>query len=122
MSNPVIWFEIAATDLERAKSFYQEVFNVELQFMDMPDAPMYMFNNDPEGQGAGGALVKSKDNTPSADGSIIYFYCQDVAIEAGRVEAAGGTLLFPKMSLGEFGFMAQFIDTEGNRIGLHSMS
>ena len=122
MSNPVVWFEIGVSDLERAKKFYSDVFQIDMQFVDMPDSPMYMMGSGAEGTaGAGGALVKSADNIPSATGTMVYFYCDDVAIEAARVEAAGGQLILPKMSLGEFGFMAQFIDTEGNKIGMHSM-
>ena len=123
MSNPVVWFEIAATDLERAKKFYSDVFQKEMQYVDMPDSPMYMMGSSAEGiAGASGALVKSADNVPSTSGTIVYFYCDDVAVEASRVEAAGGNLIVPKTSLGEFGFMAMFIDTEGNKVGMHSMS
>lgn len=123
MSNPVVWFEIAAADLERAKKFYSEVFQLEMQYVDMPDSPMYLMGSSAEGiAGASGALVKSADNIPSTSGTIVYFYCDDVAVEASRVEAAGGTLIVPKTSLGEFGFMAMFIDTEGNKVGMHSMA
>ena len=123
MSNPVVWFEIAATDLERAKKFYSEVFQLEMQYVDMPDSPMYMMGSSAEGiAGASGALVKSADNIPSTSGTIVYFYCDDVEVEASRVEASGGTLIVPKTSLGEFGFMAMFIDTEGNKVGMHSMA
>ncbi|TAF34616.1 MAG: VOC family protein [Cytophagales bacterium] len=120
MSNKVNWFEIAAQDLERAKNFYQKVFETDFTFVDMPSSPMYMFPMDEAAAGAGGALVKAEDNIPSTSGTIIYFSCQDLNHEASRIEPAGGKLLFPKTSLGEFGFMAHFIDTEGNRIGLHS--
>jgi uncharacterized protein len=119
-NNPVSWFEIAATDLERAKVFYSKVFDHEMQFIDMPGAPMYMMMAGDDAPGSGGALVQSENNTPSSDGSIIYFSCEDVAIEAAKIEPAGGTLIMPKESIGEFGFIAMFIDTEGNRIGLHS--
>lgn len=122
MKNPVIWFEIASVDLERAKAFYAKVFNWKFDFIDFPDSPMYLFKGDPEAIGASGAIVHAKENTPSADGTIIYFGCEDVSNEANRVNEAGGKLLFPKVSIGEFGFIAQFIDTEGNRIGLHSMA
>lgn len=121
MNNPVNWFEIASTDLERAKNFYAQVLKIEFQFIAVPDEPMYMFASSPEGKGAGGAIVKSKQNKPSADGTIIYFSCEDVTNEAGRVEKAGGKLLLPKMSIGEYGFISLFIDTEGNKIGLHSL-
>ena len=120
MNNPVNWFEIATTNLERAKDFYATVFKREFQLIEMPESKMYMFVGDPDAKGAVGALVQSEQNKPSADGTITYFECEDVAIESGRVEQAGGKLLFPKMSIGEFGFISQCIDTEGNRIGFHS--
>jgi len=122
MNNPVVWFEIATIDLERAKKFYSEVFQLEMQFLDMPGSPMYMMDSGAEGaSGAGGALVQSEDVKPSSEGTMVYFSCNDVAVESSRVEAAGGTLIVPKTSLGEFGFMALFIDTEGNKVGMHSM-
>jgi len=120
MNNPVTWFEIATNNLERAKDFYETVFKREFQLIEMPESKMYMFVGEPEAKGAVGALIKDKQNKPSADGSIIYFECEDVAIESERVENAGGKLLFTKMSIGEFGFISQCIDTEGNRIGFHS--
>ena len=119
MNNPVQWLEIATTDLERAKAFYSKVFNLEFQFLEMPDSKMYMFGA-PDRVGSAGSLVHSNDSKPSADGTIIYFTCEDVAEEAGRVEEAGVKLTTPKTDIGEFGFFAQCIDTEGNRIGLHS--
>ena len=120
MNNPVNWFEIAKNDLERAKKFYSAVFKREFQLIEMPDAKMYMFAGGPDLHGAIGALVSASDNKPNPDGTIVYFECDDVAIESGRVEEAGGKLLFPKMSIGDFGFISQCIDTEGNRIGFHS--
>jgi predicted enzyme related to lactoylglutathione lyase len=119
MKNPVQWFEIATTDLERAKSFYSKVFDLEFQFIEMPDSKMYMFGV-PDMIGSAGCLLQSTENKPSTDGSVIYFSCEDVAVQAGRVEEAGGKLLFSKTDIGEFGFFAQIIDSEGNRIGLHS--
>jgi len=120
MKNNLTWFEINVSNLERAKAFYAAVLGAEFTFVDMPDAPMYMFNSDQSKEEIGGALVKTSDNQPSDKGTVIYFGSQDVAIEAAKVEQAGGKLLFPKISIGDFGFIAHFIDTEGNRIGLHS--
>ena len=119
MKNPVQWFEIATTDLERAKSFYAKVFDLEFQFVEMPDSKMYMFGV-PDMIGSAGCLLWSSESKPSAEGSVIYFSCEDAATQAGRVEEVGGKLLFPKTDIGEFGFFAQIIDSEGNRIGLHS--
>ncbi|GAA5222165.1 VOC family protein [Membranihabitans marinus] len=120
MSNPVVWFEIATTNLERAKNFYTAVFKRNLQYMEMPDTQMYMFEGDEKETGAMGALVHAKECKPSSEGTVIYFNSDDVSVEIARVKAAGGQVIFPKMSIGEFGFIAQFIDTEGNTIGLHS--
>ncbi len=120
MRNPVNWFEIATIDLERAKEFYAKVFNAEFDFVPMPDSPMYMFKGDPNAPNAMGALVKSADNIPSKEGTLLYFQCDDLAVEEARVVANGGTVTMPKSSIGEFGFIGQFIDTEGNKIGLHS--
>ena len=120
MNNPVNWFEIATNDLERAKEFYAKVFLRDFELIEMPDTKMYMFSGGPDLPGAAGALVHSPDNKPHAEGTIIYFECEDVATESSRVEAAGGQVVLPKMSIGEFGFIAMFIDTEGNKIGMHS--
>jgi len=119
MSNPIQWVEISATDLERANEFYKKVFNLKTVLIEMPGSKMYMFGESGK-IGSSGCLVKSEVNKPSADGSIVYFACEDVAVEAARVEPAGGKLIVPKTDIGEFGFFAQFIDTEGNRIGMHS--
>lgn len=119
MNNPVQWLEIAATDIERAKDFYATVFGLAFQFVEMPDSKMYMFGT-PGAVGSAGCLVQTNESKPSADGTIVYFSCDDVAVEAARIEEAGGKVIIPKTDIGEFGFFAQFIDTEGNRIGLHS--
>jgi len=119
--NPVNWFEIAATDLERAKTFYNKVFGSEFQYMEMPGMQMYMFSGGPELPGAAGSLFKSEGNKPSLDGTTIYFYCEDLSNELSKVEGAGGKVLLPRTSIGEFGFIALFADTEGNRLGMHSM-
>ncbi len=118
MKKPVQWFEIPTTELERAKCFYTKVFDLEFQFIEMPDSKMYMFGV-PDMIGSAGCLLQSTESKPSAEGSVIYFSCEDEATQEGRVEEAGGKLLFPKTNIGEFGFFAQFIDSEGNRI-LHS--
>jgi predicted enzyme related to lactoylglutathione lyase len=119
-NNPVNWFEIAVVDLDRAKKFYGAVFQTEFQDLDMGPTKMALFAMDVDKFGAGGSLLLADEAKPSADGTTIYFQCDDVANESARVEANGGTLVFPKMDIGEFGFVSQFMDTEGNRIGLHS--
>lgn len=119
MSNPIQWLEIATTDIERAKQFYQKVFNLSFEFVEMPDSKMYMFGA-PDAIGSSGCLVHGDGYVPSADGTVVYFECKDVNEELGRIEAAGGNILIPKTDIGEFGYFAHVMDSEGNRIGLHS--
>lgn len=119
-NNPVNWFEIAVIDLDRAKKFYGTVFQTDFQDLDLGHAKMAMFAMDHAKTGAGGSLLLAGPAKPSGDGTTIYFSCEDCAVEAARVEENGGKIVFPKMDIGDHGFVSQFIDTEGNRIGLHS--
>ncbi len=116
------WFEIPVGDLKRAKAFYESASGLSLTFMDMGDSQMEMFPGGPTDAGAAGALVVSEGYIPSHQGTVIYFATDDIVAFLGRVNAAGGKTLVEKLSIGEFGFIAQFEDCEGNRIGLHSMS
>ncbi len=120
MNNVVSWFEIPANNLARAKTFYVKVFGKELTEMNMASMEMAMFPWKDGAPFAGGALVKSEQYVPNASGTLIYFYCEDVAAELSRVENNGGKIILPKTSLGNNGFIAHILDTEGNRIGLHS--
>lgn len=121
------WFEIYVDDMERAKKFYEEVFQVELSALPMPegsgDMEMQAFPmNDPMSTpGASGSLVKMAGFGPSVGGTIIYMNCDDCATEESRVEGAGGEVVKPKESIGEYGFMSLIKDSEGNVIGLHSV-
>lgn len=118
--NPVNWFEIPAKDLERAKKFYDTVFGLDTQYMEMPDSKMYMFAGDPTNPGSLGALYQSEGMEPASQGTTVYFSVEDVEPTLNKVEGAGGSIVFPKMSIGEFGFIGQIIDSEGNKIGVHS--
>ena len=120
--NVVGWFEIPVTDMERAKQFYSAVFKVAINHFPMPELEMATFPMDPNSNAVSGALVKGEGYAPSSTGSVLYFSCEDVANELSRVEAAGGQILVRKTSLGEHGYMAHILDTEGNRIALHSDS
>lgn len=121
--NPVVWFEIYVNDLERAKRFYETVFEVKLEKLDTPapDIEMWSFPMQQNAPGAAGVLCKMAGYTPSM-GTIIYFACDDCAVEEARVEQAGGRVAKPKMSIGQYGAISLVIDTEGNMIGLHSMA
>ena len=125
MNNAISWFEIPATDLDRAQKFYESIFGVNLVPMDLPNIKMRMFPLDDMNTGVGGAVVDSGGfHKPSAtDGPLIYLNGNpDVQIVLDKVEGAGGSIMVPKTEISpEYGFMAVIIDTEGNRIGLHSV-
>ena len=120
--NPVNWFEIPVNDMSRAVRFYEAVFGVSLAAMEMGPAQMAMFPMEQGGPNAGGALVKTEGYTPSEAGTVIYFSVDDIEGTLAKIASAGGATLVPKMSIGEHGFFAQFKDSEGNRVALHSMS
>jgi hypothetical protein len=124
MSNPVGWFEIYVQDMPRAKAFYEQVFQLSLSPLAGPEQEelqMCSFNMNDQGYGATGALVKM-DGVPSGfAGTLVYFSCQDCAVEAKRAVEAGGAIFKDKMAIGEYGHIAMIHDTEGNMIGLHSM-
>jgi predicted enzyme related to lactoylglutathione lyase len=118
--NPVQWFEIPARDLARAKGFYQGVFGYQFTHMDMGPSAMEMFPWEQGGTGCAGALIVTEGYTPSHAGTVVYFTVDDIEGTLAKVQAQGGKTLVPKMSIGEFGFIGQFEDSEGNRLGLHS--
>ncbi len=124
--NPVVWFEIYVQDMPRARAFYEAVFQCQLTPLPAPSEDthgmqMLAFPGDMTTMGAGGTLVRM-DGVPSGGGgTLIYFACEDCAVEQARVEAAGGKVFRPKFSIGEYGQAALVTDTEGNMIGLHSM-
>jgi len=120
--NPVIWFELYVDDMARARAFYETVFKVTLESMSDAGMEYYAFPMQNDQVGAGGALAKMEGMAPGGGGTLIYFHCEDCAVEEGRVAGAGGTVLKPKMSIGSYGFMSLVLDTEGNTIGLHSQA
>lgn len=121
MNNPVCWFEIYVQDMDRAKKFYERVFDVQLSKLDSPGMEMWAFPMQPEGFGASGSLVKMPGFSSGANSVLVYFSCVDCGIEAAKAVKAGGKLQKEKMSIGQYGYIALIIDTEGNMIGLHSM-
>lgn len=122
--NAISWFEIPATDLNRAALFYETIFDISLQPMDMDNIRMRMFPLTGNMTGVGGAVVDSGGfHKPSlTDGPLIYLNGNpDLQKILDRVDSAGGSVMVPKTAISpEYGFMAVIIDTEGNRIGLHS--
>jgi uncharacterized protein len=119
-SNPVGWFDIHVSNLDRAKKFYETVFNIQL--FDAPSEwgkqSFFPFNH--ESPNISGALVEKADMTPSNGNTVVYFETEDCVTEEKRIETAGGKVVQPKMNIGEFGFISIFIDTEGNTVGLHA--
>lgn len=122
--NAVGWFDIYVNDMERAETFYGEVLQRKFEMISDPtDTSVIMkgFVTDMNSYGAGGALVKRKGAGPVTGGTIVYFGVEDCAVEESRVERAGGKVISPKMSIGDFGFVSVCMDTEGNLFGLSSM-
>jgi len=122
--NAIGWFDIYVNDMDRAAVFYQSVFQLELENIGDPtDSTVIMkrFPTDMAAYGAGGALVKREGAQPVTGGTIVYFGCDDCSIEESRVNDAGGKVINPKMSIGEFGYVSVCMDTEGNLFGLSSM-
>lgn len=121
MKNAINWFEIHATDIIRAKKFYETVLNIEMQ-MPFEGVKYAMFPADMMNGGVGGGLMQEEGYEPSATGPMIYLNGgEDLALPLSRIEGAGGKIIREKTSIGANGFFALFMDTEGNRVALHSM-
>ena len=118
MASAVNWFDIPVTDMNRAKAFYGTLLGGELTMLGEAGTMAIL----PFQDGVGGALMQGDDYKPSQQGSIVYLNGgDDLSGPLGKVEAAGGEVLMDKLSIGENGFIAFFLDTEGNRVGLHSV-
>ena len=124
MTNVINWFEIAAVDFERAMKFYSEVLNVKMEEMPSPDGKMRYgnFPYNPDGSVVSGGIVKMDGFEPTTSGPIIYLNGgEDLSAPLSRVEKAGGKITMPKTPIVDM-YMAEFIDTEGNRMRFHSMN
>jgi hypothetical protein len=122
--NPVVWFEIYVQDMPRARAFYEKVLGTTLTKLDSPDGgdiEMWAFPMAQNAEGAGGALAKMKDVPSGGGGTMVYFSCDDCAVEAGRIAGSGGKLMREKFSIGPYGHIAIGFDPDGNVFGLHSM-
>lgn len=120
-NNPIGWFEIYVQDMSRARAFYGSVFATPLERLEGPDIEMWAFPMEPDRPGAPGALVKMEGFPSGGNSTIVYFTCSDCAVEAKRASESGGKIFKDKFSIGQYGFIALVLDTEGNMIGLHSM-
>ncbi len=121
-TNSINWFEIPVTDLARAKHFYQVAFSIHMEDMSMPGMEMAGFPVEMGNGKVSGALIKSDYSIPSSDGILIYLNANpDMSHILQRIESEGGKIIMGKTLISpEIGYMANFIDTEGNRVALHS--
>ena len=117
----VNWFEIPVKDLERAKKFYEKVFDVELTTEEMGGIKLAMFPFTKDAPGSAGALVKGDSYEPSLAGTVVYFSVDSIDETLRRINGAGGRTIMPKTGIGQYGVIAQYEDSEGNRLALHSM-
>ncbi len=121
-SNTAVWFEIPATKFERAVKFYHDILDVDIVEEEMGGLQLGLFPHDDK-TSVSGAIIYGMDFKPSKDGSIVYLNGgNNLATALSKVEDAGGKVIVTKTHLGdEIGYIAHFIDTEGNRVGIHSM-
>ena len=125
LGNALNWFEIPVFDFARGKKFYETIFDYQMPEMEMGPVHMGFFLYDQPGGKAGGAICKSDMHVPSDKGSLIYLNCQpDLQVMLDRVEGAGGKVLTPKTKISgeqDLGNWAVMLDSEGNKVALHSM-
>ena len=122
-ANALSWFEIPAVEIERAKTFYEGIFDMKMAPMEgmMGMKMVYFLLNQDSGK-VGGALVESDHHNPSDEGLVIYLKANpDIQSVIGRIDAFGGEVLVPRTQISaEIGYLAFFKDTEGNRVALHA--
>jgi len=124
-ANALNWFEIPVEDIERAQEFYEGIFDFEMApLQEMEGMKMVGFPIDMESGKVSGALAESENHFPSEEGSVIYLNANpDIQLILDRIEDLGGEILMPKTQISpEIGYMAFFIDSEGNRVGLHAQN
>lgn len=123
-NNPVGWFEIYVSDIPRAKKFYEGVFQTKLERLGepSPEFEMWAFPGTMDATGTTGTICKMKGFEPGRNSVLIYFSCEDCAVEEKRVKEFGGRIQKAKESIGQYGFISLAFDTEGNMFGLHSRS
>lgn len=121
--NALNWFEIPAKDYKRAQSFYEKIFGIKMEHSNMMNMDMVMFPGESGSGKVSGALVQSEYHVPSANGAIVYLNANEAGMDnvLERIPEAGGAVVMPKTQISpEIGYMAFFMDTEGNRVALHS--
>jgi len=119
--NAIGWFEIYVQDMARARKFYEAVFEGKLEKLETGGVEMWTFPMQQGTGGAAGSLVHMPGFPSGGNSTLVYFVCDDCAVEEGRVKASGGRVEKSKFSIGQYGFVSLVYDTEGNMFGLHSM-
>jgi predicted enzyme related to lactoylglutathione lyase len=120
-TNAVVWFEIYVQDMARARAFYETMLALRLNEVPFAGLEMWCFPMEDNAPGAMGALVRMEGCPSGGNSTLVYFACEDCAVEAARARDAGGQVFREKFSIGEHGHIALVIDPDGNMIGLHSM-
>ncbi|WP_436515884.1 VOC family protein [Ekhidna sp. To15] len=114
------WFELPVNDMDRAKEFYVNIFDIQMaDNMEIGNSIMSFFPFETDQSGATGTLIKQESYIPSHEGTMVYFSVTEINDVLPRITSAGGKVLNEKMSIGEHGFVAHFEDSEGNRVALH---
>lgn len=119
MKNPVFYFEIPVRDMDRALAFYSKTFGVTFERQNIDGNEMALFPYQIGGEGATGALAKGESYEPSLKGTRVYFSTSDIDATLQNAITAGGKLIYPKTDTGDYGFVAELEDSEGNCIALH---
>jgi predicted enzyme related to lactoylglutathione lyase len=127
LTNAINWFEIPVADFDRAKKFYETIFSYQMPENQMGQSKMGFFLYDFKAGKIGGAIVYNPElYTPSNNGTLVYLNCQpDLQIILDKVETAGGRIIAPKKIISpeqNLGYQALIIDSEGNKVALHSMN
>jgi predicted enzyme related to lactoylglutathione lyase len=124
MRNAINWFEIPVKDFSRAKTFYETILQVKIEVSptSRKERKEGYFPSEVTSGGVGGSLVEGEGYEPSQKGTLIYLNAgDDLSVALAKVEKAGGSIILPKTSIGPNGFIGFFIDTEGNKVAIHSM-
>jgi predicted enzyme related to lactoylglutathione lyase len=121
MKNAINWFEIPVKNFDKARKFYEAILGTDMQLMEAMGMKSAFFPADME-NGIGGCIISGQGYEPSNKGSLVYLNGgEDLGVVLSKVEKAGGRIVLPKTAIGQNGFMAHFEDTEGNKVGLHSI-
>ncbi|TMI96695.1 MAG: VOC family protein [Bacteroidetes bacterium] len=122
MANAINWFEIPVKNFDRAKTFYETILTTTMQSFDAMGMKSAFFPAALESGNVGGCIIEGPGYEPAKKGALVYLSGgDDLSIVLSKVEPAGGKIILPKTAIGANGFMAHFEDSEGNKVGLHSM-